>query len=72
MHENLANISINHFFNSCELIVKNPGIEHWSYKWGWYLKYQSWPENSQNYSKYSPILIGSIFHCNTQAMKNIF
>jgi hypothetical protein len=42
MHENLANISINHFFNSCELIVKNPGIEHWSYKWGWYLKYQSW------------------------------
>jgi hypothetical protein len=53
-------------------MVKNSSIERWTYKWGWYLKYQSWPENSQSYPKYSSILIWSIFHHNTQIMKNIF
>ena len=53
-------------------MVKNLGIEHWIYKWGWYLKYQNWPENSQSYSKYSSILIRSIFNNNTQITKNLF
>jgi hypothetical protein len=53
-------------------MVKNHGIKCWTYKWGWYLKYQSWPKNSQSYSKCLPILIESIFHCNTQIMKKLF
>jgi hypothetical protein len=53
------------FFNSWELMVKNLNIEPLTYKWDWYLKYWSWLKNSQSYSKYSPILIGSIFHRNT-------
>jgi hypothetical protein len=51
-------------------MVKNPGIELWTYKGDCYLKYQSWLENFQNYSKYSSILIESIFHHNTQITKN--
>jgi hypothetical protein len=31
-----------------------------------------WLENSQSYSKYSLILIGTIFHRNIQITKNIF
>jgi hypothetical protein len=61
-----------HFFNSWELMVKYSCIERWTYKWGWYLNIRSWSENSQSYSKYSPILIESIFHCNIQITKNLF
>jgi len=32
------------FFNSWELMVKNPGIKCWTHKWEWYLKYWSWLE----------------------------
>jgi len=53
-------------------MVKNPGTERWTYKWGWYLKYHSWLENFQSYSKYSSILIESIFHHNTQITKKQF
>ena len=36
----------------------------------WHVR--SWSENSQNYSKYSSILIKSIFHRNTQITKIFF
>ena len=35
-------------------------------------KYQELTENSQSYSKYLPILIGSIFYRNIQIMENVF
>ena len=42
--------------------MSEAGIQH----------FWSKPENSQGYSKYSPILIESIFHRKTHIMKNIF
>jgi len=35
-------------------------------------KYQKLTENSQSYSKYLPILIGSIFYRNIQIVENVF
>jgi hypothetical protein len=36
------------------------------------LNIKNWLEKSQNYYKYSPILIESIFHRNIQITKNLF
>ena len=37
---------------------------------GWYLNIKNWLENSQNYSKYLLILIGSIFNHNMRVVEN--
>jgi hypothetical protein len=39
---------------------------------GWYLNIKNWPENSQNYSEFSLILIGSIFHFEVRVVGNSF
>jgi len=37
---------------------------------GCFVNIRGWPENSQNYYEYSPILIRNIFHHNTRVVEN--
>jgi len=53
-------------------MVKNPGIKHGPTSEAGIWNIRIWPKNSHSYSKYSPILIKSIFHYNTQITKNLF